>query len=139
MTAPNGSYPQLTQEDFSELVDRRQEAVAALDDIDGSVSLFASARAYLVEACSHVPCQYIGEVDDITHAGVRYTHNCRDHGYDLSDQQSWILPVEYITNPDGWRTRHEQEAAKISKLVAAEKRAAEEREYQRLKAVYEPE
>lgn len=63
-----------------------------------------------------------------------YSHNCQDHGYDLSDYEGVSLPFEYLDDPDAFeqkyrtdlvrreleasRQRDEKEVAELKRLAA---------------------
>jgi hypothetical protein len=115
---------------------------------------FAHARLieYATEPGIRIPCGVSTsrgrpipwEVSGFDGQGVSFTHDCRDHGYDLACTESVVLPAAYIRDPEAWRVvRREKEENRRAarerqeKAVEAASRQARRQQYERLRAEFE--
>jgi hypothetical protein len=115
----------------------------------------AQLAEYAAEPGVRVPCDpgtYLRargrttpwEVSGFDEQGVHFTHDCRDHGYDLACTESVVLPAAYIRDPEAWRAAQRQEeedkrAARLhnEQVVEAASRQARRQQYERLRAEFE--
>lgn len=64
--------------------------------------------------------------------GIWFSHDCRDHGYDLADTETAFLAALYLSDPQRWRDDAARAAAVQAVAANAIARADRQRRFEEL-------
>lgn len=135
-------YP-ASADDYLEQRTALQEQAEAITEVLESIDGYALTRLREYEQeplrDKKIPCAVNGtgwEVEYVGTDGITFTHDCRDHGYDLACTESFTLPGDYVRDPAAWRAQREAQDAAEQERAAAAMAQADERAKARRREQY---